>query len=971
MRRGRGSRGTKNGVLLHSPRHVPRAAALLVVLAALAYGDALADAATPRRRCDDARYLLPEGLRLTRGTPVADLDAVVVAGRTVGVASGCPAVRARSVVTRKATQLRVTWRAGACRGLRGKVQLVASIDRACDRMKGELRAKHGRQRFTARRSACGDGVRDVAVAEVCPTLEGAVGAAATSAIHDLDVDPGVPPVELTADAQGFQVARTRVEVALVPGATVGDVNAMLARHHAEIVVAVEDVPVLLLRVPDPGSLPALDALVDAIDAEPVVLAATREGIPAPDVLPNDFVPVAGADLTKIDHLLAVRAPAAWNARRAMQSPGAPESWPTVVVADFFGDGELDDAFDVSVPLADFASGHPVNHGHHVLGIIAASFDGPERCHAGAPPLANTTLRGCATGMFPDRLAVRVVDGQLPKYQTIGKVAFGALKRIRDTDGNVVLSTSLNHCALGTCGHPAVAKKAGRVWAEAVRALALEDRFLHVTSAGNVFPGTPNVTDALTNSAFTAAALHPDLSLAGGPAVPNLANVLVVENVVNTAGAPYRGRCLAASSKRPGQIAGIGTNVWSLLGAAALDAAAFAGDLTGTSMSTPEVAGLAAYLWAVDPTMSVAQLRGVLAATAKPLAAAADADCVNVAPQPLIDAYEAILALDQAVLPTPATAPVRHAILDANADGRFDGNDLALFLGAYVDGYVSASQHGALTVPAAPDWGRYDLNGDGVTGGAGTLPFDLDRVGSAHFGAAARTMVTESIGGRSVSFDETALTDLQILCYYAYSGVFEGTPVERTARIDPGWCGGGEEFDFSKVKTGAFSFCIDAVTSEVHRQNGMTEPGGTFEHFCLNSGVDGALLVGNTVSGSDMSDVNDRVTTRSWHATIDVQAKRLVDVTLTYDVKFRGGNPNLPLEPLSHAVVTAHDVPATTVHPSGPAASIFFEAHGTDFCARIDPVVWDQFSGADVSSVVSQQCGNAPLGNFVQLELRQY
>jgi hypothetical protein len=138
------------------------------------------------------------------------------------------------------------------------------------------------------------------------------------------------------------------------------------------------------------------------------------------------------------------------------------------------------------------------------------------------------------------------------------------------------------------------------------------------------------------------------------------------------------------------------------------------------------------------------------------------------PAGLVDAYATVLSLDAASLPSPAVSPVRLAILDLDGNHVFDDADVQVFLQHIVPA-------GAGSDPALADFSRWDLNGDGFTGGSTHVTrFDLDRVGSTQFGETKYSTVQESIEGQQVSFDETALTDLQILCYYAYSPLYTGT-----------------------------------------------------------------------------------------------------------------------------------------------------------------------------------------------------
>ena len=670
----------------------------------------------------------------------------------------------------------------------------------------------------ARADTCGDGLRTPG--ERCPRLEGAPDEPALAAIATVDLEPGVPLSEVEVTPEGARLARTRLDVELTPAATVAGVNALLDNLEASILMAVANVPLLVLRLPDPGSIAALQTVLALACAHPAVHAATAGFFAEPDLLPDNFDPAqaGGADLTKIDHLLAVRAPAAWNARGALPPLG---ERPLVVVGDLFGDGPPDTAMDLGgIVASDFATGtlYPNGHGYHVLGIVAAAFGGSPCTLA---PLTAPVGRACATGMFPGTLPVRVVDLQA------GLSTLGARVRMIQRllfAGKAVLSTSLNDCGVGTCGNPLVAAEQGRQWVLLMRGAGLEDDVLHLTSAGNInVVATPTVTDALTNSAFTAAALFDGglFDPLGNP-LPTLGNVLVVENARNTAGEPYAPRCLDPSSKRGGHLTGIGTNVWSLRDAAGVTGfCGFSGrcvqdasgtsptactpgnsapcqaiDKTGTSMATPQVAALAAYLWALDPGLSVAELRALLLATAVPTGNDGGANpCDAAAPKPVIDAYAAVLALDRtATPPSPESAPMRRAILDADGDGTFDETDLGLFLERYFQGFVDAGTHGPAVTPASRDYGRFDLNGDGFTGGPARLPFDLDLVGSPPLAPPVLGRVFQPLDeGGGVFFEDAGLTDLDILCYYAYSALYQGTPAGRDARLDRAWCNPVEVF----------------------------------------------------------------------------------------------------------------------------------------------------------------------------------
>jgi hypothetical protein len=137
---------------------------------------------------------------------------------------------------------------------------------------------------------------------------------------------------------------------------------------------------------------------------------------------------------------------------------------------------------------------------------------------------------------------------------------------------------------------------------------------------------------------------------------------------------------------------------------------------------------------------------------------------------IIDAYAAVLATDA----RRQRLDVRKALLDVNGDGVFDHLDLQAFMTAYA------------TEPTKLDYSRFDLNGDGATGGIGTERFDLDAGALGANGAPQFGSVTLKVEGYEITMNEAALSDLQILCHYAYATQANGDPLlydTRTEAID--------------------------------------------------------------------------------------------------------------------------------------------------------------------------------------------
>jgi hypothetical protein len=134
--------------------------------------------------------------------------------------------------------------------------------------------------------------------------------------------------------------------------------------------------------------------------------------------------------------------------------------------------------------------------------------------------------------------------------------------------------------------------------------------------------------------------------------------------------------------------------------------------------------------------------------------------------------------------------VRKAILDIGDDGKFDEGDVAEFLNAFT--VYEQSRAGVNPGSELQDHDRYDLNGDGYTGAKfvkdqggqlveETMPFDLDVNG------AAIDRLDVEVNGAQVQIDERRVTDRQILCYYAYSPLFEGNETSRDLLLSAKKC----------------------------------------------------------------------------------------------------------------------------------------------------------------------------------------
>ena len=306
-------------------------------------------------------------------------------------------------------------------------------------------------------------------------LDGPPDALALEVLQNVNLISGIPPSGRAIDASGSEVSLISLLVKLAPQATVDQVSALLTKFGARIIWMIEDVPYLLLHIPNPGSVSGLDALVGELEATSVFEQVLRSYFPENAVLPQNFDPATHNQFEVIDHLIGIHTPAAWNASNALQG----KQVPTFLIADEFGDGApQDSSFAIATNPGDYTAGLYVDgHGYHVLGIVASDFEGD-----------------FPTGLLPSLsapLEVSAVD--IAAGNSWGEIFGNLMTRLvalANTPGErVILNTSLQF----SCGKistvwqcaPPNAQLWAMTWLTMVRARNLEDRFLHVTAAGNI------------------------------------------------------------------------------------------------------------------------------------------------------------------------------------------------------------------------------------------------------------------------------------------------------------------------------------------------------------------------------------------------------------------------------------------------------------------------------------------------------
>jgi hypothetical protein len=616
----------------------------------------------------------------------------------------------------------------------------------------------------------------------------------------------------------------RLNVFFAHDATVDQVNKALSDIAAGVVSVTHGFTAFTIGIPRQSSVDGLQALVDHLKVAPGVHHAGLVILTADNVVfITPAVPLATM-AANIRHLLPGRFPAAWNlaSPKVFGDPSQPQSFPcpSTPVPTLVNDLFSLDFFPQLSPL--FGALHlpdppPINltealdHGYVVAKTLGAS----------------------AIGANPFSLTSQCMDVSLVQISLLGGGFLGSTDMFvasMPTPGTkFVVNESRGY---GGCPNKNACLPTNKLSLPIDRAYdalyykaRTQDRwgdFLFVQSAGNhrdedvaaIYPGagdsrfnsprdlaqvpdpnfaivgddaqwTPSANDlarhfvSLKASAGELDVLKQDVAavgLDGTDSIPD--NIISVGSTIDpTAGSELTTHVTGAQ---------MGESTFSERGPDVLTVGEKIPDLNGnleegTSFAAPQVAGLATYLWMLSPDLR-----------SQPIAVTKRIIVANTYDNKFIDAYATALALDGTTL-SPATAPMRLALLDANHDGVFDEQDIDLILSNLfvVDNSSGASiiTHQAMPGTQA-DFSRFDLNGDGfTTAGARRERFDLDRTGSTQYGASQYSTVTQTIEGVEVSFDETALTDLQILCYYAYSPMFSPTG-DRDARktLLDGRCG---------------------------------------------------------------------------------------------------------------------------------------------------------------------------------------
>lgn len=651
---------------------------------------------------------------------------------------------------------------------------------------------------------------------------GGSGGSGTLAVNTL-IDTG--PTSAGIDDRSGDLLLTRLSVTLTRDATRGQLDAaMAAVGSTGIGFATSGSPYLTLIVPRQENGAKLAALAQLLQSQPGILFAAPGRQMSGFILPGQAVDSPQSpDL--LGHLLPSRFPAAWNAafdatgQRLPTVPDCAGTEATLVLVDFFQTKPPDPNDQLAPFIGARAFGAfdegPDDHGWQVAATLASMFD--ELMPTGALPLPDCVdfvLVDISGLTYAEIIASmqQAIQAQPPAVHLVANLSFGFGRKFCGPNVDAVCTEQQ------TAATPAIALEkemesrvlAAIQWAE-FSDDALDERMLLVQAAGNEAAelqengglgvrytgirqadlaspialatrlGSLNQLfspeSALAVSYWTSAG-RPSLLLS--PAsfqqlqaqfalratrVPTKANVILVGSATHPESG-FPGDSTESSFSNEGSaLLAVGENVVGL-GTGSLP--------PGTSFAAPQVTGLAAYLWSISDLED------------RPASETATHIKFTTSPTFLLDAYAATLALD--VVPTMGTVGIREALLDVNGDDVFDERDLQEYETAY-----GLDDPNTPSIPETRDYSRFDLNGDGATGGISTYHFDLDRSSVIPGPASVYDAVDRAIEGYTISFNESAVSDIQVLCYYAYSTLYaddnpgQAQEEARTAILGPDRC----------------------------------------------------------------------------------------------------------------------------------------------------------------------------------------
>lgn len=531
---------------------------------------------------------------------------------------------------------------------------------------------------------------------------------------------------------------TRLEATLNPTATIALVNQTLSANQVAFSLTRPGLPWVTLHTQLLANVDAADALAARLVASGAFATVTPAYTAEPDLKPG------GQSLEGSGWLARERFLPAWNAKKtASKIP--------VRCADAFINTQPPSQLshltfrDPTPPFAGSNSNGAFNgnHGFWTMGILGAIVD---------------TIVPTGTSPDPETLL------DLKCTQSGGFTFRDMMVRLSETfpeTGPFVINTSIGYKRTRTV-RTSVAQAAGDALLWRKLLAPVSNRVIHASSSGNSATlgnpssnfGSPFHTQARFADLFAVIpeGERPVHQAYFDALLAQDAGLAAVRGTLLVVGSSDEDGDKSTFSQVPADVRMIGENV---SGACVTDDSLCTSNImfaNGTSATAPQIAGLAAYLWSFNPAAPATLIKKVI---------------VDAFDGRWVDAYTALLALER----EDPTIGIRHALLDVTDDGTFDEQDvsrvldeMALNLAVQADPSV-----------AIEDFSRFDLNGDGFTRDDTANEMDLNL-------ALPNKGVTYLDDTTVKRLDERFVTDLDVLCFYAWSSRYQGNNDERIALL---------------------------------------------------------------------------------------------------------------------------------------------------------------------------------------------
>jgi len=482
---------------------------------------------------------------------------------------------------------------------------------------------------------------------------------------DSPAAPAIPAIRYMARVEDFsrdhpdlpEVSLSNCVILVIPAetATIGDINALFETHGAVVVggdpaLGGGRVGLLALRLPT-RTCGELEEVLEVIRANPAVDEAVQDillrGCAVPP--PNGGTPAQWEWERQMAHgnptwgLRSIRAPQLWNFNRVIEKRGASQS---LAIIDI-GFGRL----HPDIPYhGESRFGDPNDHGTAMAGTAAALF-GNRRGIEGVSPFSS--VLGVAVGIGPI-YSPPYEEWVASYWETVLSGLHDAITLFPHVP---IISVSLGYNWDEYGINPeddvriaALILRQSTALVKWLRKQESEGRTLPliISAAGNDNRNPPSPWSASYNSPINDAGIEWN-----GGGVPE---ILVVEALKRL---PTGQEQRWERSFTNGHISAPGVGLCSTV-----PPSTYACGLSGTSFGPPQVAGLAAYLLCLDPTLTPLELRELIVSNAAPL----DGEGA-----PRIDAWASALDIDR----LRNNDAILRMMVDID-DGTVDGNQRTTF-----------------------------------------------------------------------------------------------------------------------------------------------------------------------------------------------------------------------------------------------------------------------------------------------------